>query len=250
MARLRRVAPLYPNIGKGTLGKNREKSKRINEHLGKKSLTGKQAKVLEFVISYKRKIGFPPSIREIGNYFNISGKAAHDHLNLIAKKDYIRFFSGIARGIEILNNPFENKNHSNLSNIGELIYIPLLGRIAAGLPILAEENIEEKLALPKSFVSSSGEYFALRISGESMKNVGILDQDIAILRRVTDFRTEIKNGDIVAALIDSEATLKTFFQKDSQIELHPENPDFKKIKLQKRDEPMIIGKLVGIYRKY
>ena len=250
MTRPRRTTPLYPDVGKGNLGKTRAKSKRIDEHLGKKSLTEKQAKILKFILFYKEKVGFPPSMREIGDYFNISGKAAHDHLNAIAKKDYIRFFSGIARGIEILKNPFENNDHSGLLNTKEMVHVPLLGRIAAGLPILAEENIEEELALPKTFISASGEYFALRVSGESMIHAGILDQDIAILRKVTDFHTEIKNGDIVAALIDSQATLKTFFQKDGQIELCPSNPDFKKIKLQEQDRPMIIGKLIGIYRKY
>ncbi len=250
MAKKDNIYPFKP--GSGNLGEFREKSPRINSELGKLSLTEKQGRVLEFVNSHIKQLGFPPTVREIAAYFDISGKAAHDHLKAIAKKGYLRLFSGSARGIEVIGDDHEPDPDSNpLSDlIKNVKMIPLVGSIAAGVPILAEENVETRLAFPKSFLPPTGEMFALRVKGDSMEEAGILEGDIAVLKKITDVNTEVSNGDIVAALIDNEATLKTWHRQQNRIELRPENSRYQPISLSPRDNAAVVGKLVGVYRTY
>ena len=249
----------YPfQAGEGSLGTLRSKSKRIDEKLGTNSLTEKQAKVFQFIKKHSRELGFPPSIREVAIYFGVSLKAARDHLNAISKKNYIKVFPKRARGIEIIKDPFASENETNDSSLNKKVIhleeqftsVPLLGTIKAGIPALTEENFEDDLQLPKHLLPHTGVFFALRVSGDSMRDAGILDGDIAILQKIDDFKTEVRNGDIVAALIDSEVTLKTYLNKNNIIELHPENKAYKPIILDKRDNPSVMGKLKGIYRKY
>lgn len=242
----------YPfKRGEGHLGESREKSPRVNDELGKFSLTEKQARVLEFINTHIKELGFPPTVRELAAYFNVSGKAAHDHIKAIAKKGYLRLFSGSARGIEVIGEDTVEPKNSTISDMLQSIkLIPLVGSIAAGAPILAEENIETKLAFPKSFLPSTGEMFALRVKGDSMEEAGILEGDIAVLKKIHDVNSEVKNGDIVAALIDNEATLKTWHKSKNIIELRPENERYKPIPLSAKDNPSIVGKLVGVYRAY
>ncbi|MES0491174.1 MAG: transcriptional repressor LexA [Leptospirales bacterium] len=250
-----RKSPDYPfKPGEGHLGESRQKSPRVNKELGKLSLTEKQNRVLNFVTEHIEKLNFPPTVREIASYFGVSGKAAHDHLRAIAKKGYINLFTGSARGIEIIRKGNDSAPENPLLPISSILQdlhmVPLLGSIAAGTPMLAEENVDTRLALPKSFLPQTGEMFALKIKGDSMENAGIFEDDIAVIKQVTDFRSETKTGDIVAALIDGEATLKTFRKKGTKIELHPENENYSVISLSAKENPAIIGKLVGIYRKY
>lgn len=264
-AKKQKVASKYKNVlkmsegfypfkpGQGSLGKHRAKSKRVNEELGKYSLTEKQNKVLQFVAEHINKISFPPTVRQIATYFGISAKAAHDHLRAIAKKGYIRLFAGSARGMEIVNSepPKDKINQVPLNElVSDITSIPLLGTIAAGTPILAEENIERRLTFPRSFLPKTGNMFALRVKGDSMVDAGILDGDIAVLKQVEDVNSEVKNGNIVAAMIDGDATLKTFQKKRNKIVLLPQNASFKPIELTSRDNAHILGRLVGVYRKY
>ncbi|MDH4199505.1 MAG: transcriptional repressor LexA [Spirochaetia bacterium] len=236
---------IYPfKPGGGDLGEFRKKSPRIEESRGKFSMTEKQSTILKFIKQHNAEIGFPPTVREIAIYFNISAKAAHDHLRAVAKKGYIRLFPGSARGIEIL--PQEEDIPERL----DVVMVPLLGVIAAGRPLLAEENIESNIALPASFLPATGDMFALKVKGDSMEKSGIFDGDIAVLKTVTDIHTEVKNGDVVAALIDGEATLKTFIRHRDHIELRPENPLYKPILMTGKLSESIMAKLVGIYRKY
>lgn len=238
----------YPfKAGEGDLGNFREKSRRIDSDLGKFSLTEKQAIVLDFISRHINMVGFPPTVRQIADYFGVSPKAAHDHLRAIAKKGYLRLFPGSARGMELVH---EAKEKSEPKEAMEVTFVPLVGSIAAGVPILAEENIEANVPLPKSFLPQSGTFFALRVKGDSMVNAGIMDGDIAVIQRVDDVHNEVKNGDIVAALIDSDATLKTFHRTENSIILKPENENYKPILLNSKDESRIIGKLTGVYRKY
>lgn len=233
--------PAYPfPAGEGNLGVFRAKSGRVDETLGKYSLTEKQAKILSFIKSHISRLGFPPTIRQIASYYSISAKAAHDHLRAIANKGYLRLFPGSARGMELV----EKDNDG-------VVYVPLVGTIAAGQPILAEECIEKRIPLPKSFLNhAAGDLFALKVKGDSMEKAGILDGDIAVIKQVSDFRVEVQNGDIVAALIGDEATLKTYYRKKEGIELHPANERYPVIRLEEKDSPVIMGKLVGIYRRY
>lgn len=239
--------------GAGDLGEHRKKSPRIQAEKGKNSLTEKQAIVYNFIRKYQNEVGFPPTVREIAHYFGITGKAAHDHIKAISKKGYLRVFPGSARGMELLHkDEIKDNLNDELSELSneETVTIPLLGHIAAGTPILAEENIESNIALPTSFVPKGGDLFALRVRGDSMENAGILDNDIAVMKQIRDVNIEVKNGDIVAALIDGDVTLKTFFQKQDRIELRPENPNYKPILLTATMKASIMAKLVGIYRKY
>ncbi len=241
----------YPyRPGEGDLGNHREKSKRVNEELGKYSLTEKQKKVLEFVTEHIQTIGFPPTVRQIAVYFGVSAKAAHDHLRAIAKKGYLRLFPGSARGMEVIKTS-EEKDFEPAGTASEAATeVPLVGSIAAGAPILAQENIESRLAFPRSFLPKTGNMFALRVKGDSMEEAGIFDGDIAVLKQVEDSNAEVKNGDIVAAMIDGDATLKTFQKTRGKVELMPENKKYKPIPLEAKDNALIVGKLVGVYRKY
>ena len=241
---------IYPLQGVGDLGNHKLKSKRIDISLGKHSLTEKQDKVLSFVKDHVKKLGFPPTIRDIAEYFSISVKASHDHLKAIAKKGYMKLFPGVARGIELMQ-PYESEGISSYEEMMHSVQlVPLLGSIAAGKPILAHENIDTHLAFPKSFLPKTGNMFALKIKGESMEGAGILDGDIAVLKQFNESISDIKNGDIVAALIDGEATLKTFMKINQSIELKAENPKFAPIVLNDKQDLLILGILVGVYRKY
>ena len=237
---------IYPfKAGGGDLGDFGKKSPRVENSHGKNSMTEKQSRILVFIKEHSAEIGFPPTVREIANYFNISAKAAHDHLKAVAKKGHIRLFPGAARGIEIMH------KEADLPPAPlETVTIPLLGVIAAGTPILAEENVDSHIALPSSFVPTSGDMFALKVKGDSMEKAGIFENDIAVLKQVKDINIEVKNGDIVAALIDGEATLKTFFRERDRIELRPENPRYKPILVTSKANTIIMARLVGIYRKY
>lgn len=205
--------------------------------LSMKELTTKQLNILQYIEGYIRSQGYPPTIREIGDHFSITAKGAYDHIKAIEKKGYIKCERNRSRAIELLKDSAGGPPQSS-ENIAS---IPLLGRVAAGMPILAEENIEEYLSFPKAMVPQAG-VFALRVAGESMLNAGIFDGDIAIIQK----QEIARDGEIVVALIEDEATLKTFYKESNRIRLQPENDSFKPIYAK---NPSILGKLVGLYRQ-
>ncbi len=200
-----------------------------------KKLTEKQLRIFNFIKEAIETSGYPPTVREIGDRFGITVKGAYDHLKAIEKKGYIRCTTNKSRAIEILSEKI-SKSVSDLHNI------PVVGRIAAGFPILAQENIEYYIRLPKSMVPA-GELFALHVKGDSMIEKGINDGDIAIIKK----QNSAHSGDIVAALIDDEATLKTLKIADKKIQLVPANGKYKPIIA---DNVVILGKLVSLLRKY
>ena len=202
-----------------------------------KDLTGKQQNILEYIESYISGQGYPPTIREIGEQFSITAKGAYDHLKAIEKKGYIKCEKNRSRAIELLKT---SSGSVPLVTAG-VVNIPLLGRVAAGMPILAEENIEEYLAFPRVMLPEDG-VFALRVAGDSMKDAGIYDGDIAVIQK----QETARDGDIVVALIEDEATLKYFHREKKRIRLQPANKAYKPIYAV---EPAILGKLVGIYRQ-
>lgn len=199
-----------------------------------KQLTTKQEKIFEFIKGSIKDSGFPPTVREIGDRFNITVKGAYDHVKAIEKKGYIKTEQNKSRAIVVLNEDDEIPV--------DAINIPLVGRIAAGSPILAEENIEEYLSFPKSMFRS-GEYFAVNVKGDSMIEGGIYDGDVAIIKK----QNTANNGDIIAALLTDEATLKRLKLSGNKVHLMPENPAYEPIVAE---NVTILGKLIALFRKY
>ncbi|MBN2159940.1 MAG: transcriptional repressor LexA [Spirochaetes bacterium] len=199
-----------------------------------KQLTTKQEKIFDFIKISIKHSGFPPTVREIGDKFNITVKGAYDHIKAIEKKGYIRTEQNKSRAIVVLDAEDEIPV--------DAINIPLVGRIAAGSPILAEENIDQYLSFPKSMFRS-GDYFALHVKGDSMIEGGIHDGDIAIIKK----QNTANNGDIVAALLSDEATLKRLKIAGSRVQLIPENAAYEPIIA---DNISILGKMIALFRKY
>ncbi|SHH52965.1 repressor LexA [Clostridium collagenovorans DSM 3089] len=202
-----------------------EDSKQVNRNL----------EVYNFIKEQIQAKGYPPSVREIGKALNItSTSTVHSILSKLEKIGYIRRDPAKPRAIELLKDSVIKK---------EMVDIPIVGKVTAGLPILAVENIEEYFSIPLNFVKSNNELFMLKVSGESMIEAGILDGDLAIIEKVN----AASNGDIVVALVDNEATLKRFFKENDHIRLQPENSSMDPIIVE---DCSILGKLAGIYRKY
>ncbi|APF26575.1 repressor LexA [Clostridium sporogenes] len=199
-----------------------------------KSRIDKQNEVYNFIKLQIKEKGYPPSVREICKAVGLSSTSSvHFHLKRLEKEGLIKRDSSKTRAIEIVD-PTSKK---------EVINVPIVGTITAGNPILAIENIEDVFPLPIDYVKNTKDLFMLKVSGESMIEAGILDGDLAIIEK-TD---SANNGDIVVALIDNEATLKRFFRESSYIRLQPENKSMKPIILE---DCKVLGRLVGIYRKY
>ncbi|AVV49837.1 MULTISPECIES: transcriptional repressor LexA [Leptospira] len=202
-----------------------------------KDLTDKQQAVLTFITTIIKERGFPPTIREIGDEFGITAKGAYDHLKAIEKKGYLKTAKNQSRAIELIRqSPMESIPVQATS-------IPVIGRVAAGLPIFAEENIESYIPIPDGMVKGNVPMYALRVQGNSMVEAGIKNEDIAIIEK----RNIARDGDIVVALIEDEATLKVYYKEQDQIRLEARNPEYKPINTK---EAVVIGKLVGLYRIY
>jgi repressor LexA len=194
----------------------------------------KQMQIYKFIKSYINEKSYPPSVREICAAVGLSSTSTvHGHLERLEKKGLIKRDPTKPRTIEIVERDVKK----------EMINIPVLGTITAGLPILAEENIEDIFPLPIEHVRSNKELFMLHVKGDSMIEAGIHNGDLAIIEK-TNYA---ENGSIVVALIDNEATLKRFFKEKDHIRLQPENSTMSPIIV---DNCTIIGKLVGLYREY
>ena len=195
----------------------------------------KQSEIYEFLKIYTESKGYPPSVREICEAVSLkSTSTVHGHLKRLEKKGLIKRDPSKPRALEIAELATPKT---------EMINIPIVGKITAGLPILATENVEDTFSLPLNFIKHDKELFMLRVSGESMINAGINDNDLAIIERCND----ASNGEIVVALIDDSATIKRFFKEKDHIRLQPENDTMSPIIV---DNCSILGKLVGIFRAY
>ena len=203
-----------------------------------RELTEKQVAILKYIEGYIRDQGYPPTIREIGEQFEITAKGAYDHLKAIEKKGFIKCEKNRSRAIELL----KTSDGSQPIPSGQVVSVPMVGRVAAGMPIVADENVDEYLAFPRSMVPEDG-IFALRVAGDSMKDAGIYDGDIAVIHK----QDQAQNGDIVVALIEDEATLKYFYKEKKKVRLQPANKAYKPIMTQ---DVSVIGKLVGLYRQF
>ncbi|KOF56873.1 transcriptional repressor LexA [Clostridium guangxiense] len=194
-----------------------------------------QSEIYEFIRQEVLDKGYPPSVREICAKVGLSSTSTvHSHLSKLEKKGLIRRDPTKPRAIEIIKDPIAKK---------EMVDIPIVGKVQAGQPILAVENIEDYFTIPLNFVRGNNDLFILKISGESMIEAGIYDGDLAIIEKVNS----AENGEIVVALIENEATIKRFFKENDKIRLQPENHTMDPIIV---DDCKIIGKLKGIYREY
>jgi repressor LexA len=204
----------------------------------KNELTERQKEVFEFLKDFLRERGFPPTLREIASHFGLRGpKAPQKTLNILERKGYIRKVPGGSRAIEILSYPQFSLTH--------ILSVPIVGRVQAGEPLLAIENIEGYINLDRSLVSS-GDVFLLRVQGDSMIEAHIQDGDFALVKP----QPNAENGEIVVALIEDEATIKRIFKKRDLIRLEPANPKMEPIVVKKGEKKVtIVGKVVGIFRK-
>ncbi|MBN1129475.1 MAG: transcriptional repressor LexA [Chitinispirillaceae bacterium] len=201
-------------------------------------LTSEQERVYSFILEWKNNRGFPPTVREIAESLGYkSANNVRQHLRLIEKKGYLRIVSGKARGIEV-RSPFSPVDDSNGFEV------PLIGRVAAGAPITAEENIEGTVTLDRTLFKGDG-LFTLRVRGDSMKDAGVFDGDIAVVRQ----KPTADNGEVVVAVIEGEATLKRFFKREEAVVLHAENTAYEDIVITAPQSVYIAGKLVGVIRR-
>jgi repressor LexA len=201
-------------------------------------LTKRQKEIFDFIRKYAAKTGYPPTVREIGKAVGLhSSSTVHAHLANLEKLGLLKRDPSKPRAIELLLGGVDKAVSVVKSNGG----IPLVGSVAAGAPILAEENIEEYLEVPDVIGGEDGDYI-LQIRGESMKNAGIIESDYVVVRPADD----ATDGEIVVALIGEEATVKRFFREPDHIRLQPENDEMEPIITT---EARVLGKVVGVFRK-
>lgn len=198
-------------------------------------ISKKQQEILEYIKSEILNRGFPPAVREICEAVNLkSTSSVHSHLETLEKNGYIRRDPTKPRAIEILDDNF------NLTR-REVVNVPILGRVAAGEPLLAVENVESYFPIPSELLPNA-QTFMLHVKGESMINAGILDGDSVLVKQ----QSNADNGDMVVALVEDSATVKTFYKEDGYYRLQPENDAMEPIIIQ--GELSILGKVIGIFR--
>ncbi|MCI9490693.1 transcriptional repressor LexA [Lachnospiraceae bacterium 48-42] len=197
-------------------------------------ISQKQQEILEYIKSQILERGFPPAVRDICEAVHLkSTSSVHSHLETLEKNGYIRRDPTKPRAIEILDDSFNFMRR-------EMVNVPIVGRVAAGEPILAQQNIESYFPIPMEFMPNS-QTFLLTVKGESMINAGILDGDMVLVEQ----RQTAHNGEMVVALIDDGATVKTFYKEEGVIRLQPENDAMDPIIVQ---DVQILGKVIGVFR--
>ena len=197
-------------------------------------ISAKQQEILEYIKSEILNRGFPPAVREICEAVHLrSTSSVHSHLETLEKNGYIRRDPTKPRAIEILDDSFQLLRR-------EVVNVPIVGSIAAGSPILAEQNIENYFPIPSEYMPNA-QTFMLHVKGESMINAGILPGDQILVQK----QDTARNGDIVAALIDDSATVKTFYKENGYYRLQPENDSMEPIIV---NEVQILGKVIGVFR--
>jgi repressor LexA len=210
------------------------------------TLTARQREVLEFIRHFMTQAGYPPTVREIGAHFGFVPRSVFDHLKALQRKGVLRRVASKSRSLQILDPPSAPPLPAAGRTAALFRELPILGRVAAGEPLLAEENVEGTLTVSRDWVNGD-EAFILKVEGESMINAHILPGDYALVRR----QATAENGEIVVALVNDEATIKRVFFKKDLVVLQPEHPTMSPIQVKKGEKSFqIIGKVVGILRKF
>jgi repressor LexA len=218
-------------------------------------LTSRQREIFDFVRSFMKERGYPPSVREIGEHFHIYPRAVFDHLKALEKKGYLKRRGSMSRSLEVLifQGYEPHGSYQRAGSYGEypkkegrlpIREIPLLGRVAAGKPTLAVEHVEGTIPLPTEWVKGK-EVFLLKVKGDSMSPY-ILPDDYVVVRS----QPSAENGDVVVTLVGEEATVKRFYKKGRKIELKPDNEHWETIQIEGgAGEVQILGKLIGVFRR-
>lgn len=206
--------------------------------MGKEKLTDKQTQILEYIRHEILAKGYPPSIREICQAVDLkSTSSVHAQLSSLEAKGYIRRDLTKSRSIEIIDDDFSLTKR-------ELVNIPMVGTVSCGQPILAEQNIEDYFPVPPEYIhNTNNQTFMLRVKGDSMINVGIYEKDLVIVEQCSSAR----NGEIVVALIEDSATVKTFYKENGYIRLQPENDYMDPILVEHCE---ILGRVIGLFRNF
>ena len=208
-------------------------------------LTARQREVLEFVRQFMAKAGYPPTVREIGAHFGFVPRSVFDHLKALERKGYLRRDPAKSRSLQILEPGPSASPQSALPISHSYRELPILGRVAAGQPLLSDQNLEGTSVVPQDWVNGD-EAFLLKVQGDSMIGAHICPGDQALVRR----QSTAENGDIVVALLNDEATVKRIFFRPDGVVLQPENPAMPPIQVKKNEKSFqIVGKVVGILRK-
>ena len=202
-----------------------------------KEITERQKEVLNYISAFTEENSFPPTVREISTHFGISLRAIQDHLAALQKKGYLSESNKRSRSIKVLSDLREKESKLYVGKV------PLLGTVAAGKPLLSEENLDGYVNLTEPFVRPGKSYFALRVRGESIINAGILDGDLAVIEQ----SSTALDGQIIVAVIDDAITLKRYYKESERVRLQPENPAFQAIYCQ---DVRIVGILSNIVRTY
>ena len=212
------------------------------------ALTKRQTVILDFIIQQIRLKGYPPSVREIGEAVGLqSSSTVHSHLTQLEQKGYIKRDPTKPRAIMILKDSsgdedFYTTPSAETNTFEEMVALPLVGQVAAGQPILAEENVEDTIAFPMRFIRHN-DSFLLKVKGDSMINAGIFDGDLIIVAPCP----VAENGEIVVALLDDEATVKTYYKEKDRIRLQPENDTMAPIYAS---DVQILGKVIALFRTF
>ena len=202
-----------------------------------KQITERQKEILNFISDYQAENSYPPTVREIGDHFGVSIRAVQDHITALQKKGFITQTQKKSRSIKVLVDERQKDQGMFMEKV------PLIGTIAAGKPLLCEENYEGYVTLTEPFIRPGKNYFALHVRGQSMINAGILEGDLAIIEQTST----ATDGQIVVAVIDDAITLKRYFKEPARIRLQPENPAFHPIYCQ---DVRIVGILTNLVRTY
>ncbi len=203
-------------------------------------ITDRQQEILNFIQDYVEFNNYPPTYREIGKKFNIASTfGVKRHIDALVKKGYLNNSNNLSRTLTLVvnNNPIRKE---------PVVEIPVVGRVAAGYPILAEENVEGHLTIDRNMINSTDDCFGLKVRGDSMINAGILEGDLVIVSP----QKQAANGDIIVALLGDEATMKRFQIEDGKIFLIPENEKYEAIPVNNTEEFSIVGKVIGVFRSY
>lgn len=210
-----------------------------------RKITKRQQQIYDFIRSYQLEKGYPPSVREMAAAVGLSSPSTvHAHLSALEQHGLIRRDKTKPRALEVFN---EDGSNAQLTNVTEspsrgTISLPLIGRVAAGMPILAEQNVEDTFTLPTEIATDSSS-FILEVHGDSMINAGIFNGDYIVVRE----QRNAMNGEIVVAMIDGEATVKTFYKEAGRVRLQPENDSMEPIYAA---SPTILGKVVALMRRF